>query len=87
MLLLAIFEFFTSFLGGSTDSSNRDQLQHRNIQQHPARRHSEAKRISAPNLDNYPSKFLRFFWPFFAFFALFEKSFLKKRSESRQLSK
>merc|ERR1711962_873419 len=32
--------------GGSTDSSNRDQLHHRN-QQHPARRHSEAKRISA----------------------------------------
>merc|ERR1711874_853831 len=35
--------------GGSTDSSNRDQ------QHHPARRHSEAKRISAPNLDNYSS--------------------------------
>merc|ERR1711862_731176 len=41
--------------GGSTDSSNRDQIHHRNQQAHPGRRHSEAKRISAPNLDNYSS--------------------------------
>lgn len=44
------------FLGGSTDSSNRDQLKHAHRQQQQQRRHSETKRISASNLDNYPSK-------------------------------